>query len=61
VQLASAAHDARIRRAAGIGRRSLLQVIDVLDLRVCAEAVVVAAEVGLAVRQEDGLVLRAPE
>jgi hypothetical protein len=39
----------------------LLEVVDVFDLGVRAEAVVVAAKVRLPVREEDCLVLRPPK
>ena len=55
VQLGPASHQARI------GRLRLLDVVDVLDLRVRAEAIVVAAEVRLTIGEEDGLVLGAAE
>src|SRR5437899_2094273 len=46
---------------ARVGPLHLLEVVDVLDLRVRAEPVVIAAEVRLAVGEEDRLVLRAAQ
>ena len=56
MQLVAAPDDPCVRRAARVGCLSLLQVIDVLDLRVGPESVVVAAEVRLTVGEEDRLV-----
>lgn len=61
VQLPSASHELRVRWLCWIRVLRLLQVIDVLDLDVRAEAVVVAAEVRLPVCQKDRLVLSAAE
>jgi len=61
MKLATAADDLRVRGRVGIGALGLLQVVDVFDLGVRADAVVVAAKVRLPVGEEDRLVLRAPE
>ena len=61
MELTATSHDPRIARSTGGRRLPFLQVIDILDLRVCADAVVVAPEVGLAVRHEDRLVLSVAE
>lgn len=61
MEFASAPNDLRVRRRVWIGGGGLLQVVDVLDLRVGTDPVVEAAEVGLPVRQEDSLVVRSPE
>lgn len=57
MKLAPATHDLRVGRRVGVGAFDFLKVVDVLDLRVRAEPVVIAAEVRLPVRKEDGLVL----
>jgi len=51
-------YETRIRRRVRVGALTLLEVIDILDLRVRADPVVVAAEVLLPVCEEDRLVLR---
>ncbi len=61
MQLVAPPDDPRVRRSTRVGGLSLLQVVDVFDLRVRPEPVVVAAEVGLPIREEDGLVRGAPE
>src|SRR6266702_360127 len=61
VQFLAAAHEPRLGRLCRVRGGRLLQVIDVLDLGVATDAVVVAAEVRLAVREEDRLVLATPE
>jgi len=61
MQLEPAADDPRVRRRVRVGLRDLLKVVDVFDLGVRTQTVVVTAEVGLPVRQEDGLVVRAAE
>ncbi len=61
MELASTADDLRVRGRVGIGALRLLQVVNVFDLGVRADAVVVPAKVRLPIRHEDGLVLRASE
>src|SRR5438105_2791689 len=61
VELAPPAHQPGRRSRVRVGAIRLLQVVDVLDLRVRADALVIATEVRLAIRQEDGLVLGASE
>src|SRR5207302_10633753 len=60
VKLASAADDLCVGGRVRIRARDLLEVVDVLDLRVRADAVVIPTEVRLTVGEEDRLVLRAP-
>ena len=60
MQLFAAAHELRVGLLRARALR-LLQVINVLDLRVGADAVVVPAEVRLPVREKDRLILRAAE
>ena len=61
MQLVAAPDDPCVRGATRVGCLSLLQVVDVLDLRLRPEPVVVATKVRLTVREEDRLVLRAAE
>ncbi len=61
MQLLTATNDLCVRCGVRVRALHLLQVIDVFDLRVCAETVVVAAEVRLPVREENGLVLGAAD
>lgn len=61
MQLLAATDEFGFGRQVGVVALRLLQVIDVLDLRVRADAVVVATEVGLPVGEENGLVLGAAE
>ena len=61
MELVAAPDEPRSGSVARVRPLRLLEVVDVFDLRVRADAVVVPAEVRLTVREEDRLVLRAPE
>ena len=58
MELVPATKESRVGRGVRIRARDLLEVVDVLDLRVRADPVVIPAEVGLAVGEEDRLVAR---
>jgi hypothetical protein len=61
VELTAATHQLRVGGRARICALHLLQVVDVLDLRVRAKAVVIPAEVRLPIREEDRLIAAASE
>ena len=61
VELGAAAHESSVSGLLRVGALHLLDVEDVLDLGVRADAVVVAAEVRLPIREEHRLVLGTAE
>ena len=61
MEFEAAADDASVRTRVRVGVRYLLEVVDVFDLRVRTEPVVVPAKIGLAVCEEDRLVMGSPE
>src|SRR5438105_2015969 len=61
MELLAATQEPCVRCLGRVRALGLLQVVDVLDLRVRADALVVPTEVGLSVREKHRLVRSAPE